>query len=141
MEEKDTKNNASNTDKETQGNLINPEDDIQEIINNLPENERESIKKSLTMSFSQVSGPFNPMVEKMTPEHITLTLQNAEKESEREFKLISKQKMYDFLLVIGALLFVFTLCYLFSNNVNSIKDILIPIATFVGGYGFGKNRK
>lgn len=141
MEEKDTKNNASNTDKETQRNLINPEDDIQEIINNLPENERESIKKSLTMSFSQVSGPFNPMVEKMTPEHITLTLQNAEKESEREFKLISKQKMYDFLLVIGALLFVFTLCYLFRNNVNSIKDILIPIATFVGGYGFGKNRK
>lgn len=139
MSEEENINNSDKNSDET-NNICVPEE-VKEAISKLPENERKTIIRSLTMSFRGVSSPFNPMVDKMTQEHITLTLQNAEKESERDFKLISNQKLYDFLLVVGALIFVLALCYVFRDNISSIKDILIPIATFVGGYGFGKNKR
>lgn len=138
--------NNENQNKEIQNNEIieneNTSDKADEVINDLPEDQRDIVRKSISISSMQgIMSVSHPMMEKVSPEHITTYLANADKDSERAFKLDIIGKVIGSIVFVIILTAIVALICVFRNHINDISEILKmliygSLGAF-GGYGFG----
>jgi len=105
-----------------------------EVIDKLPSN----VKQSLLAFFhsQRIGFPVNPIIEKLTPEHIDKTLQSAENDAERDHKEYKWDKisggLYALLFVA---LFVFLVIFLIDRKPDMIRELIQYAAVFAGGFG------
>lgn len=140
--------NNENQNKEIQNNEIIENENplktvkkVNEAINKLPENERRIFAEFQALTMQGVMPTSNPLVEKISPEHITTVLANVDKESERAYKFDILGKIIGSIVFVIILIAIVALIYVFRNHMNDISEILKmliygSLGAF-GGYGFG----
>ena len=93
------------------------------------------------MMMSQGSVP-NPvmvkLVDKFTPEHITLLLRSQDRDAEREHKSLTTGRIYQIVcLVIGVALFAFLVWFLSGSNPDLLEKLVTLLVGLIGGFGGG----
>ena len=152
MEDKDRKPEHESEDT----SLDRPSDqggDLDEYVDEHPaQSERQRAFTTAFSSFTQLAGPvFNPVLSRITPDHISKILDNTENESVRaynasesesirEHESESSRRKYQFayatlvaLVVVGLIVF-FTL----SDNRDLIAPLVAAVAGFLGGFAAGQ---
>lgn len=137
--------NNENQNKEEQNDEIieneNPLEKVNEVIKDLPEEKRKMIRESISLSMQGIMAVPHPMMEKVSPEHITTVLANADKDSDRAFKLDIIGKVIAFIIFVFILIAVVALIYIFRNHMNDISELLKALiyagTGLLGGYGLG----
>ncbi len=137
--------NNENQNKEEQNDEIieneNPLEKVNEVIKDLPEEKRKMIRESISLSMQGIMAVPHPMMEKVSPEHITTVLANADKNSDRAFKLDIIGKVIAFIIFVFILIAVVALIYIFRNHMNDISELLKALiyagTGLLGGYGLG----
>lgn len=137
--------NNENQNKEEQNDEIieneNPLEKVNEVIKDLPEEKRKMIRESISLSMQGIMAVPHPMMEKVSSEHITTVLANADKDSDRAFKLDIIGKVIGSLVFVFILIAVVVLIYVFRNHMNDISELLKALiyagSGLLGGYGLG----
>lgn len=137
--------NNENQNKEEQNDEIieneNPLEKVNEVIKDLPEEKRKMIRESISLSMQGIMAVPHPMMEKVSPEHITTVLSNADKDSDRAFKLHVIGKVISAIVFVIILIAVVVLIYVFRNHMNDISELLKALiyagTGLLGGYGLG----
>ena len=140
--------NNENQNKEEQNDEIieneNPLEKVNEVIKDLPEEKRKMIRESISLSMQGIMAVPHPMMEKVSPEHITTVLANADKNSDRAFKIGILEKITSSIIILVILGAVVALIYIFRDHMNDISEILKMLIYggfgAFGGYGFGLHK-
>ena len=105
-----------------------------EVLKNLPP----EVKKIL-FSLQAFSGPvFHPVTKKINEAHIDKLLDQAEKDSDRDFKDRTSTRRYSFAgFIVICLLFVFITYYLTSIDKDLYRDVIKVLIGLIGGFGGG----
>lgn len=112
------------------------DDNVNEVLQALPPPIRELVSTQLTVGL-QGRIP-NPIVNKLTPEHIDKIIDNDENVSKREDSLIRNSRIYTLgytLLAIVAFLALYLI--IGKDDPQLFKEILIYFGTFFAGFGVG----
>jgi|SRR5689334_6706809 len=119
------------TDGEKESSPIDPE-----VLDKLSPELKKAVE---SFSLQAFSGPvFNPILKKITESHIDKTLDQADKDSERDFKDRQRGRIFALLYgLIAAALFVFVTIYLAGLDKDLYRDLLTKIIIFFGGSGIG----
>ena len=104
---------------------------LSEENNNLKEKE---IKTGIVeRQFMSLMGSFNPTPQ-LSEDNINKLIENDDKHDERKFR--DKREIR-----ITAIIIIAIIIFMFKDNIELLKDILIPIIlsffTAIGGYGYG----
>jgi ABC-type iron transport system FetAB permease component len=85
--------------------------------------------------------PLAIIASKLQPIHITQTISNADKKSDRKSKDFRFDRLFLAFVIVITLAFVLAFCVIFKDDKEMIKTVVIPLATLVmgglGGYGLG----
>lgn len=102
-------------------------------IQQLPPEVREVV------SMMGFSGPVTPpFLNKVNEEHISKVLEITDKDSQRTYDDAQSSKKYSLAyVVLSFLLFGFVIVFLADKNAALLKDILIILGVFAGGFGAG----
>lgn len=109
-----------------------------EIIDNLPP----ELKKVMEFSMHRYTGPMpNPLISKITPEHIEKIIDASDKSNERAYVDAKSTRKYALTyVIIGVLFIVFLVLFLVERDKELLNNIIergvLIIAGFAGGYGF-----
>lgn len=121
-----------------------PEEDIlpkeiTEIVKGLPEEEGKIIKERIQLMMSSFNMPsYNPLIKKITGEHIDKIIENSEKDDERGFRFACISKNYTLIFtILGIGVFIFLTIFLAKDASNIYMDILKVAFGFLGGFGVG----
>jgi hypothetical protein len=130
----------SNSGDEQKPAVNNP--DKPEIIENLPPEIKRVMEFGLSMQ--RVSGPMpNPLLNKITPAHITTILDASDKEDQRNREERKGERNHDYRILVTV--FVFALLVigglLYFNHPELVKFLITGAFGFAGGYGVGKYQK
>ena len=143
---KKSKNNPDDSSKENAVPEILPPE-IENAINQLPESERKAFRQISSFSMSSVFGmpKNNPLLNKMTPEHISTLLENSDREDERGYKAYKFSNYIRLVfVVIGIGVFIFLVVFL-KENVSLLNQLLTYTLPFLiglaGGFGLGRSTK
>jgi len=122
-------------------NKIVPQE-IQDVLNTLPSDDKEKITKSLSIMLSSGVIPRKHPFENILNEaHLSKIIDNSEKDSERDYQNQKSNRRYIFATFIFGLLFILGLIYLLNKNPELLMNILMLIGGLVagtyGGYGTG----
>ena len=112
----------------------------EELLGDIPPEHRGQVVRAFS-SLTRIAGPvFNPVSEKITPEHISGIIDNVENESVREHEASSSRRKFQFayfalggVAVIGLLVF-FTL----TDNRDLLPPIVTGLTGFLGGLAVGQ---
>lgn len=108
----------------------------QETFQKLPPELKQQIL--ISMSSHRVGSIPNPLVDKITPEHIAKVLDNVDKEDERNFKDQTVTRRYQFIYFVISLGFLaFLIVYLSGIDKALMVEVLKLILTFLSGVGVG----
>ena len=109
-----------------------------EVIEKIPD-ELKKVFDSVSLQAAAFSGPvFNPILKKITEDHIHKVLDQTEEDSKREFNDRKSARRFNLLYaVLAAILFVFVTVYLAGQDKELYRDILTKIIIFFGGAGAG----
>ncbi len=110
---------------------------VQEIIKRLPPREREIVEQSFSML---VQAPMvNPVLAKLDGQHLHKILDGAENDSKRHHEDRDKNRRHNrFVVVVGLVGFLaISALFLYLNQAELLKGILMGFAVFAGGLGFG----
>ncbi len=137
LEKVDTqKAEDGNTDKENTEEGLGAIPD--EVLKGIPLKERKEISRIMMSSSSMMGRMPNPMMEKITPEHIDKILDHAGKSDERAYEDHGTSRKFTLAYVlISIALFIFLTLYLVETNKALYLEILKLAITFVGGFGGG----
>lgn len=129
---------TSNTSSEDQSDEEVVPNALVEALNELPPNQKKMMT-SMFLSMEHRSSSNSSLAKRVTPEHITQTLNNLEKEDERDFKKsqsseITKRLGMGAILVL--VLMVFGYAGLTKDKDLAEKVIIAGIAG-IGGFGAG----
>lgn len=107
---------------------------LSEENNNLKEKE---IKTGIVKrQFMSLMGSFNPTPQ-LSEDNINKLIENDDKHDERKFK-DKREIRITAIIIIAIIMFII---FIFKDNIELLKDILIPIIlsffTAIGGYGYG----
>lgn len=84
----------------------------------------------------------NPIVKKITPEHIDKYLDGTKLELQESYKEKHERKIFNLLILIVALVFIIVLTWMLKDNEAILEKILYTLGGLVagafGGYGYGK---
>lgn len=124
-----------------------PVDNIDEILDALPQEQRRIIERTMVSSVAMItkSSPESEIANKITSEHITKMLENQEKAMDYSFK--DEKYKNIFYGVIIFILLASTLCIilLLKDLPDTMERVLTVLITAVisglGGYGIGKGNK
>lgn len=107
---------------------------LSEENNNLKEKE---IKTGIVeRKFMSLMGSFNPTPQ-LSEDNINKLIENDDKHDERKFR-DKREIRITAIIIIAIIIFII---FMFKDNIELLKDILIPIIlsffTAIGGYGYG----
>jgi len=133
-EELQPKNESGNKEGEPSESPI-PE----EILNAIPEKDRPGFIRTITQ-FSGVFPQQNPLLRKITTEHISQIIQNANNEDIRDREERGKERNYNYKLFVTAIIAILLISGLFiwAKETEFLKYIIGAIIGFAGGFGVGK---
>lgn len=130
--------------EELTANIASPIEEVNEAIKDLPEDKKRIIQRSISLFMQGVMPVANPIHEKITQEHISAMLTNAEKESVRFY---TGQKINK---IVGLIIFLVTvsvfagLLIIFRNHISDIQELITHLlalcAGAYGGYGYGMSK-
>lgn len=115
--------------------------EMEQALENLPENQRKVIRESIFMSMQGAIRPIDPITEHMDKEVLCKIIENAESTAKRES--IDKQdaRKYSLCVIVVFLLFLGIVLICFKDDIEGISKIITPLITaligFAGGYGYG----
>lgn len=119
--------------------------DADEVIGefeNLPNHERHTVTREITQMMMGVARQENPIVKKITPEHIDKYLDGTKLELQESYKGKHERKIFNLLILIVALVFIIVLTWMLKDNEAILEKILYTLGGLVagafGGYGYGK---
>lgn len=141
----DNQNENGNTKNHENGNENNKDNEPvipEELLSELPPKDR----KEFIQSFTRISGIFpqqNPLLKKITTEHISELLKISDATDQRDRKERSNERNHNFKVLVTALLAIFLVCGLFiwAKQEEFLKYIIGAIIGFGGGFGVGKYYK
>lgn len=138
LENSEVEGKDSENDKEKENESVIPE----EILKALPEKDRKEIMSSIT----QISGVFprqNPLLKKITSDHITAIIQNANEEDKRDREERSSERKHNYTVLLTAIIAVLLTCglFIYAQQLEFLKYIIGAIFGFAGGFGIGKTYK
>ena len=113
-----------------------------EVLETIPDEERGRLfsimKETMISSFMSNN---DPIAEKITAEHISKVLDNANIQDERDRKERKSEKNYQIVYLLIGLAFIGFLIVYLKDDTELLYKIIIAIISFVGGFGVGKIRK
>jgi hypothetical protein len=139
----DNQNENGNTNgHENENNKDNEPVIPEELLNELPPKDR----KEFIQSFTRISGIFpqqNPLIKKITSEHICDLLKISDASDLRDHQERSNERNHNFKVLVTVLIAVFLICGLFiwAKQEEFLKYIIGAIIGFAGGFGVGKYYK
>lgn len=121
---------------------VDPEK-MEEILEELPGEEKKVLRKLMISSSSMTSSPFPPqLANSINEKHIDKLLDISDKAEDREFELKNKQENYRLIyVVLGIALFVFLTIFLAKDSQDIFLDVLKIGLGFLGGWGAGTYKK
>lgn len=139
MEEKDGKPKSELAKGEQSS--VEPGDQTPEAsVDKLMENMPGSVKRAMGMMMS-ISGPLpHPLMEKITPEHVSKIIESGDKENERAFQEQREgrhQNLIIFIITVVGLLALIVFLVIMKEN-GLLLNLVIAILGFAGGIGVGK---
>lgn len=128
-------NNSSNG-KDQQKEVVEAE-----ILKDLPENQRKLINQ--IFSSISVQGAFpkqNPILTKITPEHITTVLDHSNQEDLRDREERKSERDHNYKIMVTAIIAITIIGSLlvYSNQTDILKYVVGAVFGFAGGFGAGK---
>lgn len=121
------------------------ETELEEVLDSVPPEHRKMIEKMMISSVQMrsVSSPEAEVMKKLTPEHISRYLEGAEQEMKNSYAEKFHKKVFTFLSMIIAMVFIIVIIILLKETPDIMEKIIytaggVVIGAF-GGYGFGKN--
>lgn len=114
----------------------------QEILDKIPAKDREEVKGFLksSMSFSAIMGQFpNPMMQKITPEHISDIIKNTHETDQRDRDERKHIRWYVLIALLAAMavLVFFVIFLVIYNKVELLTTLITIIVAIAGGFGAG----
>lgn len=149
MEENNKKGNSSESNMESKSDngLVetNDLDEIEEILDDAPEEVRHEVKKMMmSMRMGGVMPPSMELMKKLTPEHVSEFLQGQREAANNQFKESRDSKVFLGISLVVILSFVVILVVLLKDSPDILEKVLYTLGGLItgllGGYGFGKSR-
>jgi len=112
-----------------------------EVLENIPEKERDRVKSFIEQSMTITSGiarNINPIANKITQEHITKIIDYSNDEDKRDREERKGERWHNYLVMVTALVFTFCLILIFKDNSQILIPLITGILAFAGGFGIGK---
>lgn len=119
--------------------LIKPEagEVIDQGLEEVPP-EMRTVIKAWSAMFSQVSGPFNPLLAKFKDGHIDKYLDNMSRESDHDYELKKGNRwFYLVYAIIAVTVFIAGVVYLLPDNKDLLIQLIVIIVAIAGGIGGG----
>lgn len=142
--------NDENGIPEDSTGIANPninEEELDEILEEVPERHRKTIEKFMIASSVQMRGmvsPENAIMEKVSEEHITEYLKGAREEMQNSFSEKKQNKIFIFFTLLASFAFFCVIIILLKDNPEVMEKIIYALIGLVagafGGYGVGKNK-
>lgn len=128
----DTEENARQTSSSVIG-------EINEILQEIPEEDRNKFKSLLlSSSFFSVGPRSHPLAAKITEDHITQIISNADSQDKRDRSERTEQRRVNLLILVVALVFVGFLVIFLKDQKDLLVTVITAILTFAAGFGIGK---
>ena len=106
-----------------------------EIMEKLPPNVQQQIT-SLLISQQRYGSAPNPLVSKITPEHIDKLIDSSEKDSVREHENRGHDRLaHAFYVVLFLGVFVFLVWFMIDKNKDLLTELIRYLLAFAGGFG------
>lgn len=104
----------------------------------VPEEVKQSVQKTVSeFAMMSYAGPLpNPLIAKMTPEHLTTMINKSAEQDRRTDYLTFAYYFFSLAAILGLIV---VLLYLGKDSL--IVPIVIPILTFLAGFGIGRYKK
>lgn len=134
MAEKDSIESTQNKENldSTEGKKSPTEEE--NIVEGMPAEMKRIMRASLFMG-----NMANPMLEKITPEHITQVLKISDKQEDNSHSEYKTDKRYTFLyFIVGAAIFVFLIYFLIDRDKDLLLKLISYLVAFAGGFGVGR---
>lgn len=108
-----------------------------EIYKNLPPEVRRIITST---SFSGIMPMQNPLLGKITSEHITTVLSHSDEEDKRDRTERREERGHNYKVMVTALIFILIVGILlvYAQQIDILKYMVGAILGFAGGFGIGK---
>lgn len=125
---------SSPPDKQTTDSVLPKE--LEKVVEELPTPIKQSVELSM---MSMISGRNNnPIIQKLTPEHISKFLDYTQEDDRRDHSLKASNRWFHLAyVVIAIIVFIFLVVYLLDRNTPLLIDILKLFIAFIGGMGSG----
>lgn len=108
-----------------------------EVFETLPKEVQVSLKSMYSMQSFSGRAP-SPLLEKLTPEHISSLIEGSMEENVRDYSLITSSRWFRLAYVLmGVGMFIFLTYFFGQSNESLYQDIIKMVVIFVGGFGVG----
>lgn len=140
---KDINPDGVNTDTNSIAKPDNSVEDAEAIdmFEGLPSQEKKLVSHEMIRMMG-VMKQENPILKKITSEHIDKFLDGSKLELQEAYKEKHERKVFIFCSLIVALIFIFALTWLLKDSEELLEKILYALGGLVagafGGYGYGK---
>lgn len=131
------------SDGDQDESLVSPEEkgemdqeEFAEVIERMPPELRETMGVMM-----KISGPMpNPLMKKITTEHITKIIDSGDKESERDYQREKEERSYNLIIFIIVILTILLLTgfLVFMKEKDLLMNLIVALLGFAGGFGVGK---
>lgn len=113
-----------------------------EVLERIPQRERKEFIQTIT-KVAGIFSPQNPLIKKITPDHISTLLQNADDCDKRDRDERQNERNYNFKIMVTVLFTAVLVCALFiwTAQIDLLKFFIGAIFGFGGGFGVGKYYK
>ena len=112
----------------------------QEFLDDVPEEHRLSVTRAVS-TITQFAAPvFNPIFQKVTSDHVSRIIDNAENESVREHDAGGSRRRYQFayFLLGGAIAVGLIVFFTLTDNRGLLPPIVTGVTGFLGGLAVGQ---
>jgi len=127
---------GSNPTRTENGQSGGEDSDLAELLCDVPPPVRTLVMGMIRTSIGRA--PFNPLSEKLTPDHIDKVLDNLRREDENLHSYRSSNRWF---YVLFALIFLGFIAYLLPLNEKFVSDFIKIAVGFAGGLGAGYGLK
>lgn len=120
---------------ETENDSIIPD----EVLERIPQKERKEFIQTIT-KVAGVFSPQNPLIKKITPDHISTLIKNSDDYDKRDREERQDERNYNFKIMATVLFTSVLVCSLFiwTAQIDLLKFFIGAIFGFGGGFGVGK---